>query len=346
VTFVTFTLVALLVGLFILAIGPGDYFFLRRFTGRMELTWLTFTLICLAFCGLAWWLANSLKSGRTEVNQVEIIDVDTTSQTVRGNLWANLYSPRTETFDIELPEQNTLFGQLEQGWLSWQGLPGRGLGSMQSRADLGLYRRRYDCQVGAHGSRLVGLPLQNASTKALHASWSGRLATEIRSGLRRSANNDALLGTLTNPLDQRLYECVILYGDWVYELQDRPLEPNETVVVQTDLREKTIASHFTRLGSRGEDEVSTAWDPASTRLPRIAGMISFFDVIGGQTYTQLTNDFHPTVDFSGQLQMGRAVLFGQIRRATTPLTINGQTFERYDRRLTCVRFVLPVIPRQ
>lgn len=346
VSFITFTLVALLVGLFILAIGPGDFLFLRRIVGRMELTWLTFSLICLAFCLLAWWLATQLKSAETEINQVEIIDVDAATQMVRGNVWAHLYSPRTATYDIHLPRQNSLFGPLDQGWLGWQGLPGGGLGSMQSRTDLGLYRRQYECVIDPRGSHLRNLPMQNAATKALHALWTGRLENSIRSGLRQSPTSDALLGTVTNPLDQPLVDCVLLYGDWVYQLQDRPLEANETIVVEDDLREKTIAAHFTRLGSRGDDEVSTAWDTNSTRLPRILQMMSFFDAIGGQTYTQLTHDYHPAIDFSYQLQMGRAVLIGQIRQVTTPLTVDDQPFQNYDQRLSMVRIVLPVQPRK
>ena len=346
VSFITFTLVALLIGLFILAIGPGDYFFLRKFSGRMEMTWVTFSLICLAFCLVAWLLASRLKSSETELNQVEIIDIDTVTGQVRGSLWTHIYSPGTETYDVAMPGRNELFGELKEGWITWQGLPGRGLGSMQSKTDLGLYRRRYDCNVDQKGSQLDSVPMQNASTKTLFGTWTGTVSSDIRRGLRQSANSDALLGTVTNPLDHPLYECLVLYGDWVYVLPDRPLDAGETIVIEDDLREKTIKGHFTRLGGRGEDEVSSAWDPASTRLPRIVQMMSFFDAIGGETYTRLTNDFHPTIDFSHQLQMGRAVLVGQIRQATTPLSVNGQPFTNYDRRFSLIRIVLSVEPRK
>ncbi len=47
---VTFTWVAVLIALFILCIGPGDYFLLRKVVGRMEFTWITFGLITVAFC--------------------------------------------------------------------------------------------------------------------------------------------------------------------------------------------------------------------------------------------------------------------------------------------------------
>ena len=42
VRLVPFWLVAGLIVVYLLLIGPGDYFFLRKLVGRMEWTWLTF----------------------------------------------------------------------------------------------------------------------------------------------------------------------------------------------------------------------------------------------------------------------------------------------------------------
>ncbi len=345
VSFVTFTMVALLVGLFILAIGPGDYFFLRKVTGKMEMTWLTFSLICLSFCGLAWLLAKNLKSSEIEMNQVEIVDLDATTGQMRGSLWTHLYSPGTDTYTVEMPASNKLLGDFDDAWFSWQGLTGLGLGSMQSRTDLGLYRQQYECRWGQGGSSLVEIPLQTGATKTFFGKWSGTTEKKVISDLRQSPNTDALLGSVTNPLDRPLYDTVVLYGDWVYTLQNRPLEVDETVVVE-DLREKTVAGHFTRLGGRGSDEVNAAWELTNTSLPQISQMMSFFDAIGGESYSRLTNDFHHEVDLSYELNMGRAVLIGLVPSVTSPLSVNGQDTDAYDKKLTLVRIVLPVRPRK
>jgi len=45
VRLVPFWFVASLIVVYILLIGPGDYFFLRKVVGRMEWTWLTFPAI-------------------------------------------------------------------------------------------------------------------------------------------------------------------------------------------------------------------------------------------------------------------------------------------------------------
>ena len=343
---ITFTLVALLVVLFILFIGPADYFFLKKVTGRMEFTWITFTLLCAAFGALAWYLSSVMKSSEIQINQLEIVDIDSQTGQLQANLWAHIYSPTTASYDLSLDRQSKLFGELDERWLTWQGLPGTGLGSMSSRSDLGLYRRQYECQMNDNGCEIKQVPLQNASTKTLTGFWTGQLEKPVLSLLRKGSSNDALFGTVTNPLDVPLYGCVVLYGDWVYILEDRPLDPGDTIVVEDDLREKTISGFFTRLGKQGQDDVNTAWDPTSLSLPRIVKMMSFFDVIGGQTYTRLTNDFHPTLDLSHQLAKGNAVLIGEFQRTSASLVVDGkpadQTADKYDKRLTLVRIVLPV----
>ena len=83
VRFVTFTMVALLVGLYILCIGPGDYFFLRKLLGKMELTWITFPLLSLLFCGLAIGVSWMTRPNSIQLNQLEIIDIDTIDGRVR-----------------------------------------------------------------------------------------------------------------------------------------------------------------------------------------------------------------------------------------------------------------------
>ena len=49
VTLVPFGWVAFFIFLYILLIGPGDYFFLKKVVGRMEFTWITFPLMVSIF---------------------------------------------------------------------------------------------------------------------------------------------------------------------------------------------------------------------------------------------------------------------------------------------------------
>src|SRR5690606_1256610 len=95
VKLVPFSLVFLLVVVYILLIGPGDYFLVKKVLKRMEATWITFPLIVLIFSGVAYYLANWMKGDEIRLNQVDIIDVDASSGFVRGTTYANVFSPAT-----------------------------------------------------------------------------------------------------------------------------------------------------------------------------------------------------------------------------------------------------------
>ena len=146
---------------------------------------------------------------------------------------------------------------------------------------------------------------------------------------------------MTNPFPFELGECLVLFGDWVYVLE-RPLRGGETIVVEDDMREKTISAWFTRRSKQGDDDVNTAWDPADTNLPRIMQLMMFHEAIGGRSWSRLTNDYQPTIDMSHQLDSSRAILIGRIPRVTTRLQVNDQPFENYDRELTMFRVLFPV----
>ncbi|MCG8449497.1 MAG: hypothetical protein MI725_07960, partial [Pirellulales bacterium] len=66
---VPFGVVALLVGVYIVLIGPGDYFLVHKVFRRAELTWLAFPLIVVAISVVAYWLANWMKGDQMRVNQ-------------------------------------------------------------------------------------------------------------------------------------------------------------------------------------------------------------------------------------------------------------------------------------
>ena len=81
---VPFWLVAGLIIVYILLIGPGDYFFLRKIVRRMEWTWLTFPVIVALVCVGAYVLAYRLKGDQLRVNQIDLVDVDAASGRMRA----------------------------------------------------------------------------------------------------------------------------------------------------------------------------------------------------------------------------------------------------------------------
>ena len=99
---IPFSFVALLIIFYILLIGPGDYFFLRKIVRRMEWTWLSFPIIVVVVSGAAYLLAYYLKGDQLRVNQADLVDVDAASGRMRGATWLNVFSPQMESFNFSI----------------------------------------------------------------------------------------------------------------------------------------------------------------------------------------------------------------------------------------------------
>ncbi|MEE2826601.1 MAG: hypothetical protein VYE64_08235 [Planctomycetota bacterium] len=350
--FVTFTWVAVLIGLYILCIGPGDYFLLRNVFGKMELTWLTFPLITLTFCGIAVVMAWATRPTSIQVNQLEIIDIDAIDNTSRGNLWANVFSPTTSDCQVQMAASNPLgFDTRTNSTVIWQGLPGSGLGGMQTRTGARLFRREYRCEFETSGEgdspahcTLSQLPLQVSSTKPLFVQWYSNNPFKIQSRLKVDPQFQRLEGTITNPLQVSLHNCRLMFENWTYELNDT-LEPGETIDIETETKEKTAKNFLTRRKRESNKGKNSPWNPADARMWRIADMLMFYELAGGRGYTKLSHDYQSQVDMSQQLNLGRAMLVGEIRHTHhgSDLEISDRdTDTRYDNVTTIVRIILPV----
>ena len=76
VKLIPFGWVAFFIFLYILLIGPGDYFFLKKVLKRMELTWITFPTIVVTVSLVAYYAAYVLKGNDLLVNKVDVVDID------------------------------------------------------------------------------------------------------------------------------------------------------------------------------------------------------------------------------------------------------------------------------
>jgi hypothetical protein len=122
-------LLALLV-LYLAVIGPGDRWLLGRLR-RPMLTWLTFPTYILLFSGLIYLIGYRLRSGQTEWNELQIVDVIPQQvgapALLRGRTYGGLYSPATGLYPLALAipdggirsELRNLFGvRLDSGRVS------------------------------------------------------------------------------------------------------------------------------------------------------------------------------------------------------------------------------------
>lgn len=215
---ITFGWVALLIGLYILLIGPVEYLFLKRVLGRLELTWVTFPLIVLTVSLAAYLTAYSLKGGELRVNKIDVLDVDPASGRAYGTTWLTVFSPRIETYTVAVTPGD--------GWglepaggtaVSWVGGPRGGRASLMRR------RYAYQGRPDAPADALTDVPVQVWSTKSFLAHWSGCFppaTAPVVSDLRHPPGDPgAVVGTFTSRLPVPvLSDCVVFYAGQAYPL--------------------------------------------------------------------------------------------------------------------------------
>jgi hypothetical protein len=352
VGFIPFTAIAILISLYILCIGPIDYFLLRKFLGKMELTWITFPFFSLLFCGLAVGLSWLSRPASMQVNQLEIVDIDSVTQECRGSVWSNIYSPLGRTLNIEIAERNGLNADVDEATVTWHGQPGQGLGGMNTTATVSVSIPSYSHPIDAaqNKSRLESFSIPVASSRSLFSRWHAKIPAAIRSGLKYRENVEQLFGTVKNPLDVELTNVRLYHGSWAYILDDS-LGPGDAFDVETNSEDRPLSSILNRKFRSSEDKdkyrtSATRWQLTEMDTSRIAEVLMFYDAAGGKSYTGLSHDYQSEIDMSDVLMLGRAVLVGEIAQRPTSLKYSsgGQAIEdlEYDQVTTFVRIVLPV----
>ena len=347
VQLVNFTMVAVLIGLYLLCIGPGDFFLLKKVFRKMEMTWVTFTLVTLLFSGLAIGLANWSRPKILQVNQLEIIDIDSVSKRFHGTTWTNIFSPESVVHSLSFNADNEFGLNLDSQLSSWLGSPGNGLGGMQTKAGFSTGQGGYEIASqsvadGPVSTSLEEVPLQVSSSMAMLTHWSGSFEPRIESRLRSTTTQ--LEGQITNPLDVELTNVRVMFENYVYILDN--LDANETLDLLSGPRVRTLKSYMTgrkKTTEKTDRGQNVPWDPSSADLERIADMMMFYSAAGGKDYTSLTHGFQNRVEMKDQLYCGRAVMVAQIKSNVGRVTIDGKSSDDFaDRQTTLLRFILPV----
>lgn len=269
VKLVPFGWVAFFVFLYILLIGPGDYFFLKKVVKRMELTWITFPLIVATVSLLAYIAAYAVKGTEMRVNKVDAVDIDQADGIVRGSTWFTLFSPQNRDYDIAVaplaldraagPGQPDSPGA-EAGTtgeiVTWFGSPERNFGGMggSSRMNVGgsgyIYAAldRKDGEPNPFGEpeSMRGVRVPIWSTKSVAGQWYGGAVTAVDAELQASGP-DQLAGTVTNRLQVPLRDAVLIHGKYVYLLGD--LAPGASLSLATT-KNRVLSGYVDELSGR------------------------------------------------------------------------------------------------
>ena len=350
VQFVPFTAIAILIGLYILCIGPLDYFLLRKVFGRMELTWITFPLFSLLFCGLAVGISLWSRPPALQANQLEIVDIDATDSSCRGFVWTNFYSPTGDKLDIQIPATNSLNLSVDESMTTWHGQPGNGLGGMNGGSAATEAGPSYTQSVDQNlmKSQLRSFPIPVSSSRAVFTSWKAKAPLQIRSNLTFRKEIDEIVGSFKNPLDHELVNCRLYHGNWAYVLEG-PLAAGDVVDIATETNSKRIQSILNRKQVNEGDKnrtYATRWELSEMNIGRIAEMMMFYEIAGGSNYTGLSHAYQGRTDMSDLLTSQRAILVGELKGQVSQLEVTASNpnsgAPEYDQVTTFVRIVLPV----
>jgi hypothetical protein len=337
VTPISFALVAALILGYIVLIGPGDYFLVKRLLKRMELTWITFPIWVVLVSAGAYALAVYTKGDDLRLNQVDLIDVDVASQSARGTSWFNVFSPQSQAFDLKVEPLEPSGAAIAQDkrLLAWLGSGEVNMGGGSGS----LFAGRYD--FSPHLDELIRVPIQVWSTKGF-LSRSSYQAGELITADLELGPDGVPFGTLQNSLSIPLSDCVLLSGSWAYLLGNLAagdtarLTPGE----QRDL--KHVLRSPGQWNSAAAGETGAVLLPSSNVTATLEKMMfckaAGFDATGGAS-----NGDQQYVDLSDLLDLDRAIFVGHSSKPAAQLTNAGQPLAGPDdQHWTVYRFVFPV----
>jgi hypothetical protein len=321
VRMVPFFVVASLVAIYILLIGPGDYFLLRRLRRRMEWTWITFPAVVVLVAGGGYWASSWLKRDVTRVNQVDLIDIDADG-TARGATWFSIFSPRSEAFDLSLRSRlaNGKVPDDMTASLGWFGKAGNGFNGMYNRdaqnpGPLGAA----GYSIGPTMDSARDVPIQNWSCKNFVYRWLGRAGGQgLDISLKDEGHQPA--GTITNNLSPAgphgergvtLEHAYLAYDGWAYLLGT--IRQGEAVDIGSSTRRVSLKTFLSSesiedMAGQGGQAEKLPYDPGSRDSAYVLRAMLFYDAADGRKRTGMSNDYQGFTDLSGVFQTGRAVL--------------------------------------
>lgn len=219
---VSFAVVALFIAIYIILIGPVDYFVLKKVFKRLEYTWITFPTVVLLVSLAAYYGAYYLKGDKLRINKVDLVEIDIPRERVMGTSWFAIFSPRLQNYNIDLEPQGV---NSATPTLSWLGRYSMYSGSrMVGQSQGGLFERDYDYTPNATGLRQ--LPIQVWSQKSLEGRWLGTM-DRSRPPFESNLVKERLYitGKIRSKLPVTLYGAKLLFADKVWIIGD--MEPGK-----------------------------------------------------------------------------------------------------------------------
>ncbi len=281
----------ILIGAYIVIIGPINYFVLKRLD-RRELAWVTMPLLVLGFTAAAFGYGFLLRGNDVVVNEVAIVRgaPDTTEATAQ--VYFGVFSPTRATYQVSVP----------QGALLAAPISGDPFGQGTSTLDI----------VQGTGPQLPSmvrnLSVGTSSLRVVRAQLPVE-APRMRASL--TLEGTTLKGTFENASDEKLENVAVVLGSAVATLGD--VDAHETVTVTLPVQDNTFGAALAdRIVGAQFDQTS---ETGVRRMIRY-GMLN-----------QLTYD--PSGQFRGTaLSADQAVILAFGRRDLLDVQLGAQTARR------------------
>jgi len=331
--------------IYLLLLGPGAYFLLQRAAPRaMHLAWVLLPLLVIGFAGGAVALGRAAHGAAVKVNHVEIVDLDLASGTQRGNFWTSLFTPQAGLFSLTAtPSSRAAQADVEDAQISWQALPGEGLGGVDAAPLASGARQPYVVRTGEGESppSVEQLPFPLASSKMFAGSWQGTIPITTDAGQLHRGRLRDIEGTFRNVAPVTLNHAYLAYGEYIYRSLNE-IKPGAVIDV-TQLDRKHLEYWFTQRTTDKERTHSSPWNQEEADVPRILDIMMFHSAVRGRSYTVLSHRYQPDLDLSPLIRSGYAVLVGRADTTLMQLNVGDEPLDEANvRRWTYYRVVYPV----
>ena len=344
---IPFGYVALFIVLYILVVGPLDFFLLKYVFKRLEWTWITFPVVVLAVSVIAYFAAYALKGRDLKINKIDIVDFDlrTSSNANKvhayGQSFFTILSPRIQNYTIGV-EPNPLFwgAEVEKkvmsvDLLSWMGRPSGGPHGMGRSGSAGFFRKPYYIRGDAMDNglprmALEGVPIPVWTTKAFSASWEETLTAapfvvDLVYQKKQIRGKDLkITGKLENHLAVDLIDVWLIYDDRCYPISEGLKSVKNGAAAQPISLPATTSTMDSWANLSDPEPEPRAWSSDPTSLVK---RILFHERVDTQNIVR--NHLLRPLDLGWRIQEERhdqssarrtreAILFARVRHASGP----------------------------
>jgi hypothetical protein len=277
-----------LLGAYILLIGPVNYLVLRRLDKR-ELAWVTMPVLIAGFAAGAYGIGSLLRGSDLIVNEVAIVRGAPGASEGTAQAYLGVFSPTRGSYQVRIPG----------GALVSAPLSGDFFGGDATAASLDVLQ--------GDPARIRDLGVGFGTLRTIRAETAVEVPL-VESDLR--LEDGRLRGTVTNASDEALLAPAVVLGGTVAKLAD--LGPGASATID-------VAMQAVQVGQQLSDKIV---GPIFFDAPQRSGDASARLYARHTIIDQLTYD--PNWGFTGQLPADGAVILAWADRSLLPIEIEGQ----------------------